>query len=366
MKKYLGSSQGDFESSWKIVNSLIELQHTEIKASFQQSLNVVEHSFRPQLFRELRGLVSRKALNMILIESNRANDVGVDTTLCGCVIRNTHGLSCAHEIAECLRDLRPISISSVNPHWLKLDLKISQVSYDSFEVNIDDEINTIWSRFYASNQVGKLAMKRKLRELGNPATTFLAPPLQKCKTKGRPSSKDIKSTRREPSYFEIVESKCEAELYEKTIRVKRQEKIPVRRSNRTMHHLDALPFYIKPYVRSILDVKADGHCGFRAVANLLGFGEDSWLKVREDLIAELCEHRKYYVDFYGSTGLVATLLESLSCTTIPAPYKNWMTLPYMGHLIASRYNVVLFMSLRCNLLHIFLFELVHHRHRNIR
>ncbi|XP_052172209.1 protein FAR1-RELATED SEQUENCE 5-like [Diospyros lotus] len=41
LKRYLGSSQGDFESSWKIINSLIELQHTEIKGPFEKSLMLV-------------------------------------------------------------------------------------------------------------------------------------------------------------------------------------------------------------------------------------------------------------------------------------------------------------------------------------
>ncbi|KAH6801481.1 hypothetical protein C2S52_001945 [Perilla frutescens var. hirtella] len=344
LKRWLGSSQGDFDSSWKTIHSLIELQHIQIKASFEQSLNVVEHSFTPALFRELRGLVSRKALNMILIESKRANDVGIDTTLCGCVIRRTHGLPCAHEIAEFLRDFRPISLSTVHPHWLKLNLKKVQLSNDPFVVTIDDEISTIWSRFNTSDEVGKLALKRKLRELGNPTTTFLTPPLEKCKTKGRRSLKELYSTRRDPSYFEIGETsilKCETEFIGKSLSDKKGDKIPSRRSNRAMQFLDHFSLYIKPYVLGIFDVKADGHCGFRAIAALLGFGENYWKRVREDLIEELCNHRLYYVKFYGSPEYVAQLLEALSCSTVPAPYKNWMILPDMGHLVASRYNVVL-------------------------
>ena len=38
LKRHLGSSQGDFESSWNVINALIELQHTEIKASFERSI----------------------------------------------------------------------------------------------------------------------------------------------------------------------------------------------------------------------------------------------------------------------------------------------------------------------------------------
>ncbi|KAH6787647.1 hypothetical protein C2S52_007199, partial [Perilla frutescens var. hirtella] len=343
LKKWLGSSQGDFDSSWTIINSLIELQSAEIKASFEQSLNIVEHNFKPLLFRELRGLVSRKALNMILIESERANNVGIDANLCGCIIRRTHGLPCAHKIAEYLRDFRPISLSIIHPHWLKLNLRRAQPDCGSYKVSIDDEMNTIWSRFQASDQPGKLALKRKLRELGNPVTTFLTPPLEKSKTKGRPSLKENGSTRRDPSYFEVVETICskrESELSAKSVKIRKGAKIPVRRSNSAMHFLDSFPSFIQPHVRNIFDVKSDGHCGFRAVASLLGFGEDCWLKVREELVEKLCNHRHYYVNFYGSTELVAELLEVLSCFIIPAPYKSWMTLPDMGHLVASRYNVV--------------------------
>ncbi|KAH6797774.1 hypothetical protein C2S52_022328 [Perilla frutescens var. hirtella] len=281
---------------------------------------------------------------MILIESKRVNVAGIDTTLCGCVIWWTQRLPCAHEIAEFVRDFRPISLSTVHPHWLKLNLKKVQLNYDPFVVTIDDEINTIWSCFNTSDQARKLALKRKLRELGNLAATFLTPPLEKSKTKGRRSLKEIYSTRHDPLYFEIGETtilKCEAELIGKSVMTKKQDKIHSRRSNRAVPFLDSFPLYIKPYVLGISDVKADGYCDFRAIAGLLGFGEDYWLRVREELIEELCNHRFYYVKFYGSPECVTQLLEALSCSTIPALHKIWMILPDMGHLVALRYNVVL-------------------------
>ena len=72
LKRHLGSSQGDFESSWNVINALIELQHTEIKASFEISISVVEHQFNNAMLKELRGMVSRASLNMILMEFKRA------------------------------------------------------------------------------------------------------------------------------------------------------------------------------------------------------------------------------------------------------------------------------------------------------
>ncbi|CAH9077106.1 unnamed protein product, partial [Cuscuta epithymum] len=345
LKKLLGSSQLDFDCSWKTINALILLQHTEIKASFEQSLNVVEHNFRPALFKELRGLISRKALNLILTESERANDVGLDTKLCGCVMRSTHGLPCAHEIVEYVRCAKPIPISDINPHWMRLNMQKHQESDVPFEISIDTEMNSIWTRFQRCDQAGKLALKRKLRELGDPATTFLIPPPEKVKTKGRPPLKANSSTRRDPSYFEIVESevaKCDSELGEKrVVDQKVRKKIVKKKTKSLLNYLGYLPSYLHPYIFDIIDVKPDGHCGFRAIASLLGFGEEKWAKVREDLIEELCDHRPYYVRFYESAETVAQLLEELSYFRVPAPFKNWMTLPHMGHLVASRYKVVL-------------------------
>ena len=95
LKRHLGSSQGDFESSWNVINALIELQHTEIKASFERSIYVVEHQFNNAMFKELRGMVSRASLNMILMEFKRATQVEIDKGICvaltelhmGCLVR---------------------------------------------------------------------------------------------------------------------------------------------------------------------------------------------------------------------------------------------------------------------------------------
>ncbi|CAH9061495.1 unnamed protein product [Cuscuta europaea] len=101
-------------------------------------------------------------------------------------MRSTHGLPCAHKIAEHVSCAQPIPILDINPHWMKLNLQKHQEGEASFEMSIDTEMSCIWTRFHMSDQAGKLTLKRKLRELGDPATTFLIPPPQKVKTKGRP------------------------------------------------------------------------------------------------------------------------------------------------------------------------------------
>jgi len=97
LKGHLGSSQYDLESSWTIINSLIELQHIEIKGSFEKSLTLVQHNFKPAIFRELRGVISRSALNMVLMQSQLTHKIRINKVSCGCVIRTTYGLPCAQE-----------------------------------------------------------------------------------------------------------------------------------------------------------------------------------------------------------------------------------------------------------------------------
>ncbi|GMQ06701.1 hypothetical protein CsSME_00051178 [Camellia sinensis var. sinensis] len=62
-------------------------ERVDIKASFEKSLTVVQHQFKPSHFRELRGNISITALDHVLAESKRANDVGIDALVCRCVVR---------------------------------------------------------------------------------------------------------------------------------------------------------------------------------------------------------------------------------------------------------------------------------------
>ena len=101
LKRHIGSSSCNFDSGWMVIHALLELLFTEIKASFEKSLNTVQvqHKFKPALFRELRGFISRNGLDIVLNGSMRADYINTDSAGCGCVIRMTHGLPCAHEIA---------------------------------------------------------------------------------------------------------------------------------------------------------------------------------------------------------------------------------------------------------------------------
>lgn len=106
-------------------------------------------------------------------------------------------------------------------------------------------------------------------------------------------------------------------------------------------YIEKIPALFRNYISAIIDVLPDGHCGFRAIANIMGFGEDSWSRVRYDLLYELRQNIALYDKIFLEHGRVAKVEDKLNYFENLAPKKYWMCLPEMGHLIATVYNVAL-------------------------
>ena len=99
---------------------------------------------------------------------------------------------------------------------------------------------------------------------------------------------------------------------------------------------------MRPYIQLIKDVRPDGNFGFRAIASMMGFGEDGWRQVRRDMLNELLSHRTLYEGMYWEIGRYDELLQRLDYfEDSNAGIEKWMTIPDMGHIVASCYNVVL-------------------------
>ena len=108
-----------------------------------------------------------------------------------------------------------------------------------------------------------------------------------------------------------------------------------------MSFIDVLPPLFKSHVTGTKNVDGDGHCGFRAIADLLDFGEEAWSRVRRDLMAELDEYTEMYEKVFVESGHVGAAMKVLDWFEDHAPHDHWFCLPEMGHLIASAYNVVM-------------------------
>ena len=89
--------------------------------------------------------------------------------------------------------------------------------------------------------------------------------------------------------------------------------------------LDQFHPCIHDSIENIVDVKADGNCGYRAIAALLGMGEDSWSLVRNHLLKELAKWSDEYINLLGGIDKFKELKRSLLVDGLSMVYKFFVT-----------------------------------------
>ncbi|KAK9927749.1 hypothetical protein M0R45_024918 [Rubus argutus] len=297
------------EKSFEEIHAGLQMQNNQIKASFESSLTMVETiEFWYYELKDLRGFVSIKALELV----EKQITLVIDGAMCCCAIRRTHGLPCAHEIAEYKIDGQPIPLECIHPHWTKLDMEPLRETAESSGVN-------------------EKMKRRRLSKKMNTSTHFASPSSEIIVEFAQHNSNTCSPP--------ILHSKQGRQL-EETVYC-----LPLK-------FIGVCPTVMRPYILYIEDVASDGHCGFRVVASLLGnSNEDGWIRVRSDLIKELEFNSAQYAQLFMSEKRVDELHHALAYfgTTCLYQKEHWMTMPDMGHIIASCYNVVLmlFSSTQC-------------------
>ncbi|KAL5146400.1 Protein FAR1-RELATED SEQUENCE 5 [Glycine soja] len=340
LKRVLQNSVGDLCSVWDAMNNMITLQHVEIKASFETSTHVVGHVYKKTLYKRLLGMVSRDALNQIASEIDRLRYLGNNLSSCGCVMRSTHDLPCACELSRYTAGSIPLE--SVHLFWRRLCF--SDQGLCEMEVTIKEEIKVISKRFDELDVAGKVTLKSKLREIAYPDHNSMCPPPSKVNTKGAPK-KSMKrsqtSTKRDPSYWEYVDAFHSVQSSNSPVKRSASCSQP-RQPTRIIPMLDQFASFFQGFIRDVVDVKADGNCGYRFIAALLGMGEDSWPLVRNELLKELGRWSHEYMNLFGGTERFEQLKLSLLVDGFSkVSVDKWMDITDMGYVIASRYNVIL-------------------------
>ncbi|KAD5803104.1 hypothetical protein E3N88_14464 [Mikania micrantha] len=104
-----------------------------------------------------------------------------------------------------------------------------------------------------------------------------------------------------------------------------------------------IPSMLHCYVSNIQDVMPDGNCGFRSVAVGLGFNENQWGFVRQQLLQEVDTNREAYRYVFNSvdSNLYEAVRHSINWFDIrPAPEEHWMLMPYTGLVVAQRFGMI--------------------------
>ncbi|KAK8938518.1 hypothetical protein KSP39_PZI011074 [Platanthera zijinensis] len=346
LKRFLEVSVCNLTSIWKTFDQMLNLQHTEIKHSFGQSSIQVNTGFRGPLYTDLIGFVSIAALDIIKKEEEMVKSGHPTSTECLHKVRYTMGLPCSHELVLYMNQSAAFPLWMVHKHWRQLTLKATtfcatQVKEENDSLNVIEVVlDGLLKQYNSIPDAQRNEMKRKLQEIMEPTITQTKEPLVPFRLKGRPRGSykknmaDYKSTKRELSLFEHVLKK------EQNIPSKAKKLIP-RRCVNTNRFLECIrkemPSYISTHITDAVNVVGDGHCGYRVVSNALDMG-DNWFQVRKDLAEEMKSHEIQYNNLFGNVRR-AELLLSLDCTSVPAPLDKWMTMPDMGLVIASCYNV---------------------------
>ena len=158
-------------------------------------------------------------------------------------------------------------------------------------MSIKEVMETISKRFEELDVCGKFTLKTKLWEIAYPDQNSMCTPPAKVNTKGAPKkamSRNPRSTKCDPSYCEYInafESMQNSNSSERRIASSSEQL-----NRRTMMPmLDQFQPFMHDFIDKIVDVKADGNCGYRSVAGLLGMGQDSWSVVRNHLLKKLAK-----------------------------------------------------------------------------
>ena len=122
---------------------------------------MVVHVFKVTLYKKLLGMVSRYVLNQIAPEFERVNYVGIDSSRCGCIMRTTHDLPCAYELARYV--VGSIPLDTIHMFWKRPSF--SDLGLFELEVTITEEMEAISKQFEELDVCGKVTLKSKLWEI---------------------------------------------------------------------------------------------------------------------------------------------------------------------------------------------------------
>nr|KAJ0214254.1 hypothetical protein LSAT_V11C400163520 [Lactuca sativa] len=255
----------------------------------------------------------------------------LDSSNCGCKLRNSCELPCA-----CMLSLYPISgenisLDSIDIFWRKLDISDTTSVVDD-DINCDDVVDKFKENFNKQSKVGKVCYRRKLEEIGvsNGFSGFgysglrsgrdfsfsVVFPLQVCvDCRAVIHKKETKEPERH-SFSCGIELNDEPQRHSFSCGIELNDE-PQRHYPFQMNGISDI---FHDYIDDIHDVEGDEICGFRAVAVCLRYNEDEWLYIRKQLLEEL--KSQYYAYHKVFADRFNEVYQSLCWFESPAPFRR--------------------------------------------
>ncbi|POV94895.1 hypothetical protein PSTT_16587 [Puccinia striiformis] len=119
-----------------------------------------------------------------------------------------------------------------------------------------------------------------------------------------------------------------------------------------VEYLCQIPDHLHPFIRQVFNPIGDGNCGFCCVAKALGYEDDGWFRVRQEMVKEIVGNKELYMKLQGGEQELKRIVEGLqvkSKKTKIDPSK-WLNKMAHGQVLANVYTrPVVFLSLvACN------------------
>ena len=383
LKAWLGSSTGGFDTVWSQIHSQIESQINEIYAEFAKSSRIRKHVISYRCFQALNGVVTHEALNLMDQKRKVGMTAGVweDPSTCTCYLRNTHGLPCAHEIAEKERKQELFFSSDIHVFWRTLSTEMPSAAdtVADQQIEIRGMIDGYVKELYTRPMIEQKHMSNIMFSHLYPEAAHLDEPSVQ-QPRGRPKNNP---TARNPSAWEYTFSKfsigksssgsdkgrgrsltgsrgrgrsSSGSVGRDSVgkgrasssssgRRQSSTAAPVQMSKPPPDFQFILPQFLIPHIMSYVDVIGDGNCGYRCVAQVIYGDENQWLDVRRELHNHLWGRWALYVRVFGEKDAgdryASRVLASI-CHFVNegAPHNRWMTLSDMGLIIATHYSAI--------------------------
>ena len=166
---------------------------------------MVGHVLKVTLYMKLLDMVSRYALNQIVVEFERVHYADKNPSYCGCIMKTTHSLPCTCELVRYVVDTIPLDTI----HMFCRRLSFTYQGLSEPKVSIIEEMKTISKQFKEFDVCGKVTIKSKLREIAYPYVNSMFALSEKVNIKGaqkKPMTKHQRSIKCNLSYWEYVDA----------------------------------------------------------------------------------------------------------------------------------------------------------------
>ncbi|XP_076897761.1 uncharacterized protein LOC143551144 [Bidens hawaiensis] len=314
LKRHLNGANNTLHALAAYTLELIEAQKIEIGVTFAKSRITLKRDHNLQVFYRLHYKVSIKALTLLEKEYGKLDKMIVSGHTFRHQLRTSMGLPCACEVERHLDTLVPIPLKSIDPFWRKLDFDpvVPQVEEEDFEAEMEELKQKVLIR---KDRKQKRSLLSKIWSV-LPGNSNKKEPEKREDPCGRPNlnqqTKKVEATRHSsyiPSSYPTSSSQnidqtssfLERSRSQSHSQLKMPPPKPSKRSSKkketgaaigfplVVYPVDVaavnrykglVPSWSYPYISRIIDVKPDGNCGFRAIAEGLGMGQNCWREVR--------------------------------------------------------------------------------------